>query len=76
MSRLAQAAGYKSYGGVNLQFGGLAQRIATILGRKTPLTNVALLVDLVERKQISNKDWVIYMKPTFAAALRSAGWVR
>jgi hypothetical protein len=76
MSRLAEAANYKSYGGVNLHYGGVAQRIATILGRKTPRTKVALLVDFVPRKEISNKDWVLHMKPAFAAALRAQGWVR
>jgi hypothetical protein len=76
MTRLAEAAKYKNYGGVNLHYGGLAQRIATILGRRTPATKVALLVDFVERGQLSNKDWVIHMKPAFASALRSAGWVR
>lgn len=76
MTKLAEAAGYKNYGGVNLHYGGLAHEIAVKLGRRPPATKVTLLVDFVPRKQISNKDWVVHMKPAFASALRSAGWVR
>lgn len=75
MSRLADAAGYGNYGGVNLQYGGLASRIAKVLKRPTPTTKVALLVDFIDRRSISNKDWVLLMKPSFARALRMAGWV-
>jgi hypothetical protein len=76
MSRLAEAAGYKRYGGVNLQYGGLARRIARILGKPLPATKVALLVDFVGKEEISNRNWVIHMRPAFASALRSAEWVR
>src|SRR5258708_17892221 len=75
MSRLADAAGYGNYGGVNLQYGGLASRIAKVLKRPTPTTKVALLVDFIDRRSISNKDWVLLMKPSFARALRMPGWV-
>jgi hypothetical protein len=76
MSRLATAAGYKSYGGVNLQYGKLARRIAKLLGRPLPATRVSLLVDFVDKEQISNRNWVVHMRPAFASALRSAGWVK
>jgi hypothetical protein len=76
MTRLAEAARYGSYGGVNLHYGGLARQIAEILGRPLPRTRVSLLVDFVRRKEISNKDWVLHMKPSFAAGLRAARWVR
>jgi hypothetical protein len=76
MSNLAEAAGYKNYGGVNLQYGGLAKRIARALGRKLPTTRVFLLAEFVGPKKISNEEWVLYMRPAFAAALSSAGWVK
>jgi hypothetical protein len=76
MSRLAEAADYKNYGGVNLQYGRLAKQIAKILRRPIPPTKVAILVDFIERQKISNKNWVVHMRPAFASALRSAGWVK
>ena len=38
MSNLAEAAGYKNYGGVNLQYGGIAKRLARALKRPVPQT--------------------------------------
>jgi hypothetical protein len=76
MSRLAKAAGYKNYGGVNLQYGKLAKRIAKLLGHPLPTTRVSLLVDFVHKETISNRNWIVHMRPAFASALRSAGWVK
>jgi hypothetical protein len=76
MSNLADAAGYGNYGGVNLQYGGLAKRIAQALGRTLPRTRVSLLTEFIGPGRISNKEWVLFMRPAFAAALSAAGWVR
>ena len=75
MSNLAEAAGYRSYGAVNLQYGRLAERIASALNRPLPFPNVFLLAEDVDPKTISGKQWVLIMRPAFAAALCAAGWV-
>ena len=76
MRRIAQAAGYKSYRGGNLQYGLLAERIGKALGRKD---GIALLVEFVppkrkSRDNISNDEWILVMRPGFAAALRRTKW--
>jgi hypothetical protein len=76
MRKLAHAAGYKRYGGVNLQYGGLARRIAHILNRPLPRIRVSLLVEFIQPEEVSNRHYLLRMRPAFAAALRSAGWVR
>lgn len=76
MSRLAKAAKYKNYGGVNLQYGKLAKRIAKALKHPLPSPKVALLVDFVRIGEISNRNWIVHMRPAFARALRSARLVK
>lgn len=75
-SRLAKAAGYRGYGAINLQYGLLAKRVAKVLRRPIPDVRVKLLVEFLEPHEISNQEWVLHMKPAFAAGLRSAGWVK
>ena len=76
MSNLAKAAGYKNYGGVNLQYGSLAKRIGRILQRPLPATRVTLLVDFVDPESVSNRNWIVHMRPAFASALRAMNWVK
>ena len=78
MTRLAQAARYKSYRGANLQYGLLANRIGKALGNRTP--SILLLVDVLppegkDPRSISNAEWILVMRPAFATALRRVGWV-
>jgi hypothetical protein len=75
MTNLARAAGYKSYGGVNLQYGKLAYQIAEILNIGVPPTALLLLAEFVGPKTQSNAHWQIVMRPEFAAALEDVGWV-
>lgn len=75
-TNLARSAGYQNYGGVNLQYGGLAKRIAKILRRPVPEVRATLLVEFVEREKLSNRNWILHMRPAFARGLRSAGWVK
>src|SRR4051794_32270 len=58
-TKLAEAVGYKSYHGLNLQYGKLADGIGAILGIKDPHLN--LLVEFVEPKAITNKEWIFVM---------------
>lgn len=74
-SRLADVAEYRSYRAINLHYGKLAQRVAFALGRHIPGVQIELLVDGVGPQSLTNKDWVLVMKPAFADALKRVGWV-
>lgn len=76
MRRLAQAAGYRNYGGVNLQYGKLAKRIAHALGRRPPRTAVSLLAEFIPPREASNREYVLVMRGAFATALKSERWVK
>ena len=73
MRRLAQAAKYRDYRGVNLQYGLIAARIGRALRRAD---GIKLLVQFVPprhvapTKNISNAEWILVMRPAFASALR------
>jgi hypothetical protein len=71
--RLAQSVGYKSHDGINLQYGLLARRIGDALERDGE--GIALLVDLVRPKSVTNAEWIMVMHAEFAEALKEAGWV-
>jgi hypothetical protein len=75
MRKLAAAAGYRSYGGVNLQYGKLADRIARVLNHRTPPTAVFLLVEFIPPRQASNAEYILVMRSAFARGLELAGWV-
>jgi hypothetical protein len=71
--RLAEAAGYKTYDGINLQYGLLAKRIGKSLGFRNG--RLDLLVEFVPPRSVSNREWVLAMRKEFAAALKAAKWV-
>ena len=71
--RLARAVGYQNHGGINLQYGLLAQRIGEALGRRG--VHLSLLVDFVRPKAVTNREWVMVMHPQFAEALKQARWI-
>lgn len=78
MRNIARAAGYKSYRGANLQYGLLADRIGRALRRQQE--GFGLLVEFVPPKgrspdHISNEEWILIMRPAFAAALSRVGWI-
>lgn len=75
MRRLAEAAGYSNYGGVNLQYGFLAKRISQALGRRPPRTAVSLLTEFIAPREASTREYVLVMRPSFASALKAEGWV-
>ena len=72
-TNLSHAAGYKDFRGVNLAYGLLAKRIGVALGHSK--TNLDLLVEFVAPKSVTNKEWLLVMRPTFAEALKQVGWV-
>lgn len=71
---LARAAGYQNYRAINLHYGGLAKRIAGVLGIKG--VGIELLVEGNEPLRITNEHWVLSMRPEFADALSELGWVK
>ncbi len=73
-TKLAKAAGYKSFDGINLRYGLLAQKIGSAMGRRN--VDITLLVAGVEPKAVTNRDWLLSIRPEFAAALREVGWVK
>lgn len=75
MTYLATKAGYKNYRGVNVQYGRLSKAVADELGIQPLATHLFLLTEFVEPDQQSNADWQIVMRPEFAKALESAGWL-
>jgi len=81
MRTLAKAAGYTSYHGVNLQYGLLAERIGRALKRpRTGTVAINHLVEFVAPKgrsadHISNDEFILVMRPEFAAALMKSNWI-
>ena len=83
MKRLALEVGYRSWRGMNLQYGILARDIGLAAGMKfeeLPYPNILLLVDFVapvhkSEKNISNSEWILVMKEPFLNALKKAGWI-
>jgi hypothetical protein len=76
MTHLQGCVKYKSWRGVNLQYGLFADSVAAnIPGCTAPDTRLFLLADFVENKTQSNEHWLVVMRPEFAAALEDAGWV-
>lgn len=71
--RLAQEAGYKSYRGINLWYGRLAAKIGPMVGNSG--AGMLLLVEFAPPKSLTNKEWILVMRPEFAQGLRLARWV-
>jgi hypothetical protein len=72
-SRLAKAAGYRSFDGINLQYGLLAKRIGAAMGRSD--AGITLLVEGVQPKSVTNREWLLAMRVEFAEALKRVGWI-
>ena len=72
-TKLADAAGYENFRGINLWYGRLAEKVGAALGHKN--AGLALIVDLAPPRSVTNKEWVLIMRPAFADALKQVGWV-
>lgn len=70
---LAKQAGFKSWHAVNLHYGTLGKRLARELG--TGPSRLSLLVRFVPPGRLTNKEWLVMMRPEFAAALRKSTWI-
>jgi hypothetical protein len=73
-TKLAKAARYKDFRGVNVCYGRLAKRIGNQL--KRPGESLTLLVEFIKPNAVTNKDYVLVMRPEFAEGLAAAGWVK
>ena len=73
-ANLAKHAKYQDWRGINLQYGLLADSLGKHLGIKGK--GLSLLLEFAKPKSITNKEWVLVMRPEFAKALRVAGWVK
>jgi hypothetical protein len=73
MTRLADAASYRSYDGVNLRYGILANSIGRALGLRKP--HIGVVAELIRPKSVSNAEWILILKPNLAAAMKRVGWV-
>jgi hypothetical protein len=70
---LANMAEYKSFRGINLRYGILAENIAKKVGHKGH--SFAMVCDWAKTDTITNAHCVLIMRPNFAKALQAAGWV-
>jgi hypothetical protein len=73
-SKLARAARYKDFRGVNICYGRLAKRVASQLSRTNE--SLGFLVEFIKPRAVTNKDWVLVMRPEFAEGMAAAGWVK
>ncbi|AOS45458.1 hypothetical protein Verru16b_02539 [Lacunisphaera limnophila] len=70
--KLAEKADYKSWRGMNLQYGLLGNRVGKKLG--LPVADLSVLADFIKRDKLANKEWLILMKPAFAKAVMQMPW--
>jgi hypothetical protein len=70
---LAERAGYRSYRAINLHYGKLARRVGEAMGDTE--AGITLLMAAAKPKSISNKDWILVMRPEFADAMAEVRWI-
>ena len=70
---LAEAAGYPDWNSINLHYGMLAKMIGRSLGLKN--AHLGLLVEFVQPRTVTNREWILLMRPEFAEGLKAARWV-
>ncbi len=72
-AKLAKAARYQSWSGLNLQYGIIAKKIGRALGARD--FDLSGLVEFAPPSSLTNRHWVLIMRPEFARALKTARWV-
>jgi hypothetical protein len=70
---LAERVGYSGDNGITLWYGRLARQIGAFVGEGNP--DLSLLVELVRPPTVTNKEWILVMRPEFAVGLKKAGWI-
>lgn len=73
-TELAQAVGYESYRGVNLQYGRLGELLRGALSYDEGQASYTV-ASFVPPGQEGNSEWVWVMHPELAQALEAMGWV-
>jgi hypothetical protein len=71
---LARQAGYKNYRGFNIRYGIFARELGKAMGLKASL-RIGLLVEFASPGDLSNKEYLVFMRERFAKALHRVGWV-
>lgn len=71
--RLAEQVGYEGFRAVNLQYGLFASKLGRAM--RMPEANLGLVLEFVQPNRVTNKAWILVMKPSFAEGLERAGWV-
>ncbi len=72
MTNLALQAGYPNYRAGNVRYGRLARDLGLELGmamEDLPLTRLNLICEFIKPKSQTNREYLIAMRPNFAAAL-------
>jgi DNA-binding transcriptional regulator YiaG len=70
---LAKAVNYENWRAINLHYGNLALDLGKILNRNE--AGLELLCEFAEPGTLTNKEWILIMRPEFAEGLRLAGWI-
>ncbi len=70
---LAKAVGYENWRAINLHYGNLALTLGNKLHRSGAGLN--LLCEFAEPGTLTNKEWILIMRPEFKEGLQLAGWI-
>lgn len=70
---LAKAVGYENWRAINLHYGNLALDLGKVLNRSE--AGLELLCEFAKPGTLTNKEWILIMRPEFAGGLRLAGWI-
>ncbi len=74
-TRLAEAVGFETFTGVNLQYGLLADKVARQLAVDlADHANVGILVEFVDPGHAANEHWLWVMRPNVGQALEDLEW--
>jgi hypothetical protein len=71
--RLAEAAGYADFRGFNSGYGILAKRLGAAMGKRD--ARIGLIVEFARPGELKNKEWLVFMREEFAAALKRSKWI-
>ncbi len=74
MSDLANAVGFESFRGANVQYGTLGRLVAERCG-VDPRVKIQMLVRFVRPETLANREWLLVLRPEVCRALEQLGWV-
>lgn len=73
-TELADLVGYKSWRGVNLQYGLLGKKLRRYLGYFEQGVELYIIAYFIPPRSVGNKDWLLIMHPEVARAIIDLGW--